>query len=61
MAGEDMSELRTKEVEEAVKKALREWLDEKYSQFGKWTLHGLAAAGLGGLVWLFMVSSGWHK
>lgn len=56
-----MAELQPKEVEEAVKKALREWLDEKYSQFGKWTLHGLIAAGLGGLVWLFMVSSGWHK
>lgn len=45
----------------AVKEGLREWLDEKYSAFGRFSLHGLMAAGLGGLVFLALWSQGWHK
>lgn len=51
----------SKEMQEAVKAALREWLDEKYTAFGRWSLHGLAAAGLGGVVYLILISSGWHR
>lgn len=40
------------DTKEALKEALREWLDEKYAEVGRWTLHGLAAAAIGGLVWL---------
>lgn len=45
----------------AVKEGLREWLDEKYIAFGKWSLHGLLAAGFGGFVFLILWSQGWHK
>jgi hypothetical protein len=45
----------------AVKEALREWLDEKYSTFGKWSIHGLLAMALAGAVYIFMISNGWHK
>jgi ATP-dependent helicase/DNAse subunit B len=49
------------EIKEAVKSALKEWLDEKYMTFGKWSLHGLLAMLLAGMVYLFMISNGWHK
>lgn len=49
------------ETKEAVKEAIREWLDEKYSTFGKWSLHGLLAMVMAGVVYLFMISNGWHK
>ena len=45
---------------EAVKEAIREWLDEKFMQFGKWSAAGLAAAILAGLTY----AAGWiqwHK
>ncbi len=48
-------------TKEAVKEAIREWLDEKYASFGKWSLHGLLAMLLAGCVYLFMISQGWHK
>lgn len=46
---------------EAVKEVLREWLDEKYAAFGKWSLHGILAMLLAGAVYLFLISNGWHK
>lgn len=48
-------------TKEAVKEALREWLDDKYAMFGKWSMHGLMAMMLAGCVYLFMISNGWHK
>ena len=49
------------EMKEAIREALREWLDDKYASFGKWSFHGLLAAGLAGMVYLFMISQGWHR
>lgn len=48
-------------TKEVVKEALKEWLDEKFATFGKWTLRGIAAMLLAGTVFLFMTSNGWHK
>ena len=45
----------------ALKEGLREWLDAKFAAFGKWSLGGLAAAALVGLVYLAMSGAGWHK
>lgn len=54
-----MREEDKEQIQEALREALREWLDEKYAAFGKWSLHGLLAAGLAGMVYLFLVSQGW--
>lgn len=49
-------------IKEALKEGLREWLDDMFAEFGKWTMRGIAAIALAGLVWLFLTSSGWtHK
>jgi hypothetical protein len=45
----------------AVKEGLKEWLNEQFAAFGKWSLHGLLAMALAGCVYLFMISNGWHK
>lgn len=39
-----MQDLDRDEQKEIVKEAIREWLDEKYLAFGKWSLNGLLAA-----------------
>lgn len=46
---------------QAVKEALREWLNDQFAAFGRWTFYGLAAAAFVGLVYLALVGAGWHK
>jgi len=53
--------LTKEETKAAVKEAIKEWLNEKYATFGRWSLHGLLAMLLAGAVYLFMISNGWHK
>ncbi len=48
-------------VKQALKEGVDEWLEAKFAQFGKWTLGGLAAAGLAGLVYLALHGIGWIK
>lgn len=40
-----------------VKEALKEWLDAKFSEFGRWALKSIAAA-VFGYVLIFLVSHG---
>lgn len=44
---------------EALKEALSEWLDHKFAQFGKWTLTGLFAMAIAGVVWVFLGTHGY--
>jgi len=46
-------------MKDALKEGLREWLDDQFAEFGKWTLRAAIAALLAGIVWLALVSSGW--
>ena len=48
------------EQKEIVKEAISEWLNDKYSEFGKWTLHGLIATAFGTLAY-FLAAHGWFK
>lgn len=45
----------------AVKEALKEWLDEKFTTFGKWTLTAVAASALAGIVFFILWASGWRQ
>lgn len=56
-----MPEFDNAEMKMAVKEALKEWLDEKFSQFGKWSLAGLGATGLAALVYFILTVQGWHR
>ena len=53
--------ITNEEKKEIIKNALKEWLDEQFAIFGKWTLTGLSAAALTGLVYLALVSAGLHR
>lgn len=48
-------------LKEAIKEGLREWLDDKFMMFGKWSAAGLLAAAFAGLVYLALIGAGWHK
>jgi len=52
--------LSPEEQKQIVKEAISEWLNEKYSEFGKWTLHGLLATAFGALAY-FLAAHGWFK
>lgn len=49
------------EFKALVKDALHEWLDEKMSQFGKWSAKTVLAAGLVALAYFIFWANGWHK
>jgi hypothetical protein len=55
-----MPELSREEKKEIVKEAINEWLDAKYAEFGKRSLHGVAAAAFGYAVY-FLITNGWIK
>lgn len=44
---------------EVVKEALKEWLDDKFLTFGKWSLGSLAAAVLVLIAYMILTSHGW--
>ena len=44
---------------EAIKEALSEWLDTKFSEFGKISLKGILAMVLVAVVYLWAASQGW--
>lgn len=59
-----MSDIPDEAMKAAVKEALKEWLDERWtlytSTFGKWVLGVIAAGVLAGMVYLILWSSGWR-
>ena len=55
-----MENMSKEEYKALVKEAIGEWLDAKYSQFGKWTIHGLVAMMLGAIA-VYLVSHGYIK
>lgn len=54
-------DMTPEEVKSALKEGLKEWLDEKFADFGKWSAMGILAGALGVLAWLIMSMNGWHK
>tara|TARA_R110000868_G_scaffold163273_1_gene395433 strand:- start:54 stop:218 length:165 start_codon:yes stop_codon:yes gene_type:complete len=51
--------MNPEDQKEAIKEALSEWLDDKFSEFGKWSLKGMVAMVLVAFVYLWAVSQGW--
>lgn len=58
--GLDMIDRRKNDdVKDALKEALHEWLDDKFAQFGRWSLLGIGAAALFAMAYLILKSQGW--
>ena len=47
------------ETKEAMKEALKEWLDEKAAKFGYFSMYTIAAAVIVGLGWFVLITHGW--
>jgi len=57
---DDMSPEEQKKLhKEAIKEAIGEWLDKQFILVGKWTLRGLASAGLGLFLYTYAAAHGW--
>lgn len=51
-----------REVEkQLIKEAIREWLDDIWLSWGKWSAAGIAAAMFGAIIYLILIANGWHK
>lgn len=48
-------------IKEAFKESMKEWLDAKFTEFGKWSFKTLAVLALAALVTFILWSHGWHK
>jgi hypothetical protein len=48
-------------AKQALKEALKEWMDEKFATFGKWSFSALATALVGALVYFLLLSNGWQR
>lgn len=48
-------------AKEAVKEALKEWLDDQFARVGKWTVNGILAAALAALVYFILIHQGWKQ
>jgi hypothetical protein len=50
------------EEKEVLKEALREWLDAKFAEFGKWSLGSIVCAAFIALIYFMLSMNGWsHK
>ena len=45
------------DVKNALKDAIKEWLEEKYAQFGKWTIRALLASLLSAVITVIIHSN----
>ena len=61
LAASELQELRLKESKAVMKDALKEWLDQKYTDFGKWSFGALMAAILGAVIYFILSANGWTK
>lgn len=49
------------EKKRIVKEALKEWLDEKFAAFGRWSAMTIGAAALAALLYFILRLNGWYK
>ncbi len=59
--GEPVSGMDKNEMKQLFKDALKEWLDQKFADFGKWSAAGIAAMVLAAMAYLALRMNGWSK
>jgi len=47
------------EMKAALKDAIKEWMDAKFADLGRWTLHGVLVAAIGALAYFILTTHGW--
>ena len=53
--------MEKEELKRITKEALKEWLDEKFLNFGKWSFATIMAALLAALIYFILWTNGWSK
>jgi hypothetical protein len=53
--------LNKDETKAAFKEAMKEWMDDKFREFGKWSFFTFMAALFSALVYFMLQFNGWHK
>lgn len=48
-------------LKEAYKEAMKEWLDDQFATFGRYSFYALLSAGLTALMYFILTSNGWHR
>lgn len=56
-----MSGLGDEEMKRLIKEAIREWLDQQFAAFGKWSFMALASMALAALIYFILTMNGWHR
>lgn len=59
--GDYDGEERRREMKKATKEAIKEWLDQQFALFGKWSLAAIASLALAGLVYFILWVNGWYR
>lgn len=49
------------DMKRVVKDAIKEWLDEQFTRFGKWSMAAIGSAALAGLTYFILKMNGYHK
>lgn len=58
---DDGDDERKRLMKEAIKEGIKEWLDEVYKKFGRWTLQTVGALALAALIYFMLKMNGWTK
>jgi len=53
------SEIWRRNLKAAMKEAVKEWLDDQFATFGKWSLGAFLAMLVGAAVWIVLTAKGW--
>jgi hypothetical protein len=48
-------------MKQAIKEGIKEWLNEIYTEFGRWSLKALGALALAALLYFMLKMNGWAK
>ena len=48
------------ELKGVMKEAITEWMDDKFRQFGKWSIAGFAVAAIVALTYFILQMNGWR-
>ncbi len=53
--------LEAEVLKEAYKEAMKEWLDDQFAKFGRWSFFGILSASLTALIYFILTANGWHR
>jgi hypothetical protein len=49
------------EAKRIIKEALKEWMDDRFADFGRWSFGAIMAAVFAALTYFMLWANGWHK